>query len=165
VSVDIKQTIAQASLNNLHDITVPERVGFFPMAPGWYVVLLLLLTLLFHFGYSYYKAYKKEQYRRDAKKELETLNDKNRENAIALLALAKKVGITAYGRAVVVPLQGDNWWDFIASHSKAKVDPKLRVLIVTLLYEEDVIFDAATFDAIVLVLLQWIKTHKRISDV
>ena len=47
--VDMNKTIAQASLDNLHDIIVPDGVGFFPPAPGWIVVGLLLLALLFHF--------------------------------------------------------------------------------------------------------------------
>ena len=79
MSVDMNQTIAEASLDNLHDIIVPDAVGFFPLAPGWYFVILLCLTLLFHFGWKSYVRYQKNQYRRDAEKELEALNNKNRE--------------------------------------------------------------------------------------
>ncbi len=165
MSSELNQTIAEASLDNLHDIMVPDAIGFFPLAPGWYILFLLLLTLLFHFGYQHYKAYKREQYRRDAKEELEALNNKNRENIIALLELAKRVGISAYGREVIVPLHGDEWWDFMEEHSKASVSPELRVSIKKLLYKEGVAFDENVFDAVFLMLSQWVKTHKVVLHV
>jgi len=163
MSVDMNKTIAEASLDNLNDIIVPDIVGFFPLAPGWYMVLLLMMALLFHFAYQRHKAYEKEQYRRDAEEELEALNDKNRENTIALLGLAKRVGIAAYDRENIVQLHGDSWWDFIESHSDASVDPDLRVSIQRLLYEEDVAFDACVFDAVFLMVSQWIETHKVVA--
>ncbi len=160
MSVKMNQTIAEASLDNLHDIIIPPAIGFFPLAPGWYIVLLLLLSLLFHFGYRYYQAYKKEQYRRDAQEELEALNDKNRDNTIALLGLAKRVAISAFGRETIATLDGDRWWDFMETHSKTSVDSDLRASIERLLYEEDVDFDASVFDAVFLMVSQWIETHK-----
>ena len=68
MSAELNQTIVEASLDNLHDIIVPDAVGFFPLAPGWYIAFLLLLTLLFHFGYQKYKVYESEQYKRDARR-------------------------------------------------------------------------------------------------
>ena len=116
MSADLNQTIAEASLDNLHDIIVPPMVGFFPLAPGWYIVFLLIGALVFHFGYQRYKVYEREQYRRDAEEELEALNDKNRENTIALLSLAKRVGLSVYGRETIATLDGDRWWDFMEGH-------------------------------------------------
>ncbi|KYJ86762.1 hypothetical protein AS592_08005 [Sulfurovum riftiae] len=165
MSAEMNQTITEASLDNLHDIIVPPAVGFFPLAPGWYILFLLLLTLLFHFGYRYYQAYKKEQYRRDAQRELESLNSKNRENTIALLGLAKRVGISAYGRETIAILHGEAWWDFMEAHSKTSVSAALRDSIERLLYEEDVVFDEKVFDAVFLMVSQWIETHKVDADV
>ncbi len=34
MSVKMNQTIAEASLDNLHDIIIPPAIGFFPLAPG-----------------------------------------------------------------------------------------------------------------------------------
>ena len=161
----MNRTIAEASLDNLNDIMVPPLVGFFPLAPGWYMVFLLLVALLFHFAYQRHKAYEKEQYRREAEEELEALNDKNRDNTIVLLGLAKRVGIAAYGREAIVPLNGDAWWDFMEAHSKAMVKTDTRASIEKLLYEEGVAFDACVFDAVFLMVSQWIETHKVLSDV
>jgi hypothetical protein len=134
-------------------------------APGWYIVLLLLLTLLFHFGYKQYKLYEKERYRRDAQRELEALKDKNRENTIALLGLAKRVGLSAYGRERIALLNGDSWWDFMEVHSKARIDADTRASIEKLLYEEELNFDASVFDTVFSLVSQWIKTHKAAEHV
>jgi len=165
MSVELNQTIAEASLDKLNDIIVPPLVGFFPLAPGWYIVFLLIVALLFHFAYQRYETYKKEQYRRDAEEELEALNDKNRENTIALLSLAKRVGISAYGREAIVPLNGDAWWDFMEEHSNATVNSDTRASIEKLLYEEDIAFDVCVFDTVFLMVSQWIETHKVVPHV
>lgn len=165
MSAELNQTLAKASLDHLHDIIAPDAVGFFPLAPGWYILIALFLSLLFHFGYQKYKIYEREQYKRDAEEELEGLNDKNRANTIALLGLAKRVGIAAYGRETIVPLQGEAWWDFIESHSRALVDSDIRGSIERLLYEEGVAFDACVFDAVFLMVSRWIETHKVESHV
>ena len=163
--VDMNQTIADASLNNLHDIMLPDAVGFFPLAPGWYIVLLLFLSLLFHLAYTRYKQYKADQYKRDALVELDQFQVKSKENTITLLLLAKRVGISAYGRDTIAKLHEDAWWDFIERHSQAKVDAALRKEIQTLLYKEDNTFDESAFDAVLSFVTQWITSHKVEKDV
>ena len=59
MSVDMNKTIAEASLDNFHYIIVPDAVGYFPPAPGWYVLALLALALLFHLLYKLMPSIKK----------------------------------------------------------------------------------------------------------
>ena len=165
MSVDMNKTIAEASLNNLHDIMLPEAVGFFPLAPGWYILLLLFLTLLFHFALKGYRSYKKEQYRRDAFEVLAGLQQKNRENTKALLSLAKRVGLSAYGRENIAILNGDDWWDFMEEHSQAKVGSTLRKEIQIFLYQDAATFSESTFDAVLDFVTEWITTHKVVTYV
>jgi len=165
MSVELNKTIAEASLSNLHDIILPEAVGLFPLAEGWYILLLLFLTLLFHFALKQYGIYQKEQYRREAFKELIELQQKNRENFMALLSLAKRVGLSAYGRANIAILDGDDWWDFMEEHSQAKVGSALRQEIQTLLYQDTVTLNESTFDAVLNFVTEWIATHRVVKDV
>ena len=165
MSVEMNKTIAEASLDNLHDIVLPEAVGLFPLAPGWYILLLLFLTLLFHFALKDYRNYKKEQYRRDAFEVLAGLEQKNRANTLALLSLAKRVGLSAYGREDIAILNGDDWWDFIEEHSQAKVGSALRKEIQILLYQDAATFSESTFDAVLGFVTEWIATHKVVKHV
>jgi len=163
--VDMNKTIAEASLDNLHDIIVPDAIGFFPPAPGWYIVGLLLLTLLFHWSIQGYKKYQKSQYKRDALKELETYNQSNKEEVIMLLSLAKRVGIVAFGRPNIAKLSDDSWWDFMEQHSKAKVPSALRITLSKCLYDASYIMDSGLYEQTKTMVTVWIKTHKENKDV
>jgi len=162
--VDMNRTLAEASLDNLHDIIVPEPVGLFPLAPGWIVLILFLLTLLFHFGWQRYLAYRKKQYRREALDELQTLKEPGREHTLALLSLAKRTGISAYGRKSVATLSDDAWWDFMQSESKVEVSDTLREVLTKFLYNDQDL-DNKAYQTLFAVVESWIKTHKRLSDV
>jgi len=165
MSAELNQTIEAASLDNLHDIIAPDAIGFFPLAPGWYIVLLLFLTLLFHLAWKRYKLYKKEQYKRDALAELSGLREQSKMNSIRLLSLAKRVAISAYERENIAKLSEDAWWDFMQTHSKAKISTELRKNIHTLLYEEDANVYDNLHAHVLNVVSEWIKTHKVLSDV
>jgi len=165
MSVDMNQTIAEASLDNLHDIIVPEPIGFFPLAPGWVMVALLLLALFFHFSVHAYKRYKKSLYKREALAELGKYTQESREETLALLALAKRVAIVVYGRVVIAKLTGEEWWDFMEKHSKAKVSKELRIELSHLLYSESYQSSSAEYRAIKKFVTTWIKTHKGSLDV
>jgi len=164
MSVDMNRTMAEASLDNLHDIMVPEPVGLFPLAPGWIVLILLLLTLLFHFGWQRYLVYRKEQYRREALDELQALKESGREHTLALLGLAKRTGISAYCRERVAILSDDAWWDFMQSESRAKIPESLREVLVPFLYS-DKDLDSRSYHTLFTVVETWTKTHKGLSDV
>ena len=163
MSVDMNKTIAEASLDNLHDIIIPEAVGCLPPAPGWYMLGLLLLALLGHFVMNAYKRYKKSLYKREALVEVGRYKEESKEDMIHLLTLAKRVAITAYGREEIAKLSGDSWWDFMEQHSKAKVSKELRVQIAYLLYDRDYDHDSVDYPAIKNFVTLWIKTHK-VSD-
>lgn len=162
---DMNKTIQEASLENLHDIIMPDAVGLFPLSPGWVVILLLLMALLFHFTLQRYKRYKKSQYRREALKELPLYAKEGRVHTIALLSLAKRVGIAAYGRKEVAKLSSNDWWDFMQTHSKAKVNTGLREEIDKLLYDATFTVNIDLHNNIRQCVSLWIKTHRANKDV
>ena len=165
MSVDMNQTLADASLDRMHDIIVPDAVGFFPPAPGWYILLLLSLALLFHVTLQAYRRYRADAYRREALQEISTYSEPNRENVLALLSLAKRVGISAYGREKIASLSDDAWWDFMETHSDTVVDQILRAETRSLLYDVHVPLSDAQFDRLLGTVDVWIKSHREIQNV
>ena len=157
---DMNKTIAEASLDNLHDIIVPDAVGFFPLSSGWIIVLFLALTLLFHFSFLAYKQYQKTLYKREALKELEKESD-----LLTLLSLAKRVGIVAYGRDKIALLSAEAWWDFMQMHSDVKVEQTLRTEIEKCLYDAQYEIDKSMLEKVKIMVTMWIKTHKVGADV
>ena len=114
-------TPAPTSLQNLHDIVVPEPVAWLPPAPGWYAVGLSLLLVLGWFSSNKYLAWKRNQYRREALAEFSELQiqlaEKSRYQQLLpeLPRLVKRTAMAAYGRDLVASLTGDNWLDFLNS--------------------------------------------------
>ncbi len=161
----MNKTIAEASLDNLHDIIIPDAVGYLPPAPGWYVLGLLVLSLLFHFSIGFYKRYKKSLYRREALDELCSYEERGKDETLHLLTLAKRVAITAYGREEIAMLSGDSWWDFMEQHSKAKVSKELRVQIAYLLYDKAYEPNSVDYSSIKEFVTLWINTHKVSNNV
>jgi hypothetical protein len=163
--VDMNETIVQASLDNLHDIIVPEAVGFFPLAPGWIIVILSTFSLFFHFSWKAYKRYKRALYKKEALKELERYTLESKDELVALLSLAKRVAISAYGRTQIAKLSGENWWDFMEQHSQVKVSKELRVELSDLLYDTSKQYDSTQHATIKGLVRLWIRTHKVSRDV
>ena len=158
--VDMNQTIAEASLNNLNDIIVPDAVGFFPLAPGWFIVILLTLALFFHFAFKAYGRYQRTLYKREAMKELESYSTDSRDEILALLTLAKRVGIAAYGRDQIAKLSGESWWDFMEEYSKVKINKGLRSELSDLLYDASKQYENTQYITVKEMVTLWIKTHK-----
>jgi len=158
--VDINKTIAEASLDNLHDIIIPDAIGFLPPAPGWVIFGLLLLALLFHFTLRFYLRYKKSLYRREALTELGRYQGENKEETLQLLSLAKRVAIVAYGREESATLTGESWWNYMEAHSKVKISKELRNEMSKLLYDETYESNSSHYRAIKTFVTLWIKIHK-----
>lgn len=163
--MDMNKTVAEASLDNLHDIIVPEAVGVFPLSPGWYILFILCISILFHFAYKYVKRYKKTLYKREALLELEQITSAEKEDSIGLLSLSKRVAIHVYGRREIAKLSGDSWWDFMQEHSTVKVEQALRQKLEVSLYKDGTTLSHADFNTVADIVKEWIVTHKVAKDV
>ncbi|MHC5110526.1 MAG: DUF4381 domain-containing protein [Planctomycetota bacterium] len=115
-----------ASLDLLHDIVVPPPVGWWPPAPGWYVILFTTLALLLVAVIWVVVRWRANAYRRTAIRELQTLQqdaqDKPPAEVInAVASLVKRVALAAYPRAEVASLSGPEWVAWLNQHGKDAV--------------------------------------------
>ena len=99
----------------LRDLHLPEPIGWWPLAPGWWFLLLLVATAI---GYLMWHAYKKWQHnhaRRFALRELaryeaEYLEHRNPVMLAKQLSALLRRGMLAYApRNVVAGLTGEAW--------------------------------------------------------
>jgi len=128
-------TTDPTSLERLHDIIVPDPVPWWPPAPGWYWVFVLLFVLVFVLVRGIVLRWLHNCYRREALAELaqqETnLADSNqRAAAIATIAeLLKRTALSAFPREAVASLTGSAWLAFLnqtRGRAKALPDDKGR---------------------------------------
>jgi hypothetical protein len=104
----------QELLDNLHDIHLPFIVGWWPPAPGWWVITLCLIFL----SIACWRAYRRHQ--RSLKvqalnelKRLSTSQQPSDQWITSLSALLKRVAISRFGRSSTASLHGQEWLDFL----------------------------------------------------
>lgn len=150
-----------ASLDQMHDIIIPPAVSYWPLAPGWYALGLLVLTYGIYLGLKVWSTYQKNLYRREALEVLSTLNEEDAsKNISTLLGLMKRVGLQHFGREKVAALSEDAWWNFMETHSKVKVKTEVRKLSKTILYSPDAQATVEDVKAVKKMAKVWITTHR-----
>lgn len=130
-------------LAQLKDIHLPEAIGWWPLAPGWYVLIVLICLLITWLGYQ---AYRHARYARPKKQALILLatyqqcyaQEQNAPEACARISeLLRRVALVYYPRKDVASLHGDAWLHFLNQTSKGLDFNTVRELLL------DVPFKAA----------------------
>ena len=100
----------------LKDIHLPEPVSFWPPAPGWIALAVLLPLSIILLSYVY-KRLKQQTVSKSATKLLAGIRSENpadsRQTLVALSALLRRVAISTTGRADVAGLNGAAWLAYL----------------------------------------------------
>jgi hypothetical protein len=110
-------TTAADPLAGLRDIHLPQPVGLWPLAPGWWMLAgVLVLTVL---GVRLWSRRRRRSLARHALRELDRLaaapgTDDVQRLATAISALLRRVALLRFGRARVAALHGRAWQDFLS---------------------------------------------------
>lgn len=103
----------------LRDLHLPEQIGWWPLAPGWWFVLLVVATLV---GYGIWRAYKRRQrnaprryaLRALARYEREYLKHRNPVTLGKQLSELLRRGMLAYAqRDEVAGVTGEAWLEWL----------------------------------------------------
>lgn len=154
------QTTTATSLDLMHDIVVPPAVSFWPLAPGWIALILILVTYMLHLALKLWANYRVNVYRREALHELFALaKAEGTEEIERLLMLMKRVGLQHFGREKVASLGDAHWWEFVEAHSRVKIEKSLRLLSQEVLYSPDIKVDTESVEKMRTLTKLWINTH------
>jgi len=113
-------------LVNLKDIHLPPPVSFWPPAPGWWILALLLTSSLFICSVYLYRKHKKRKPRIEALrilKDLEILYQNSQDEVVSLRNLSnllRRSALTFYDKDAVASLQGSSWLEFLDKTGKTK---------------------------------------------
>jgi hypothetical protein len=105
----------QDPLAQLHPLREPQLIGWWPLAPGWWLLLALLLLVLAVTAYWLWRRYQKRAYRRQAERQLAALLSayKDGDDRTAFVAsvnrLLKATALVAYPRRTVAAASGEQW--------------------------------------------------------
>jgi len=112
------QPPAENPLDQLRDIHLPEPIDQFPYAPGWWILLAIILMGVGYYLYRVYKYQRAIQLLKPAKAEiaeLRTLKDNqlNAHSIAKLSALLKRICLIYFPRNLVASLNGKTWLEFL----------------------------------------------------
>ena len=118
--MDSEELLAQ-----LADIHLPEPIGLWPPAPGWWVLALALMVLAVYAARKYLRYYRLQQVCNHALAELErcyqALADCPEQNLAAcklryineVNSVLRRVALVHYPQSAIASLDGSAWVDFI----------------------------------------------------
>ncbi len=146
--------------DQLHDIILPDPIGWWPLAASIWVMLIIILGILIGLAAYFWHRYQQHSYRRmaiaDLKKQAET--NKDTELLQQLNATLKQVAITTYGRHQVASLTDEAWLDFLASKAQFVPQPT-NIKQLVHYYAADTQLSAAERQRLIHYTEQWIKEH------
>ncbi len=141
-----------ASLDQLHDILVPASVPWWPPAPGWYVVLGIVLVLMVILLIRALRHRLRNAYRHEALAALRM----SRLSAVELATLLKRVALTAYPREQVASLTGQAWLDWLAQTSGLPIPSGVADTLTSGVYST---VNTRDTDALSEFVARWIRCH------
>ena len=152
-----------AALRPLHS---PEPVSWWPPAPGWWIVLVLVVAFII----LVYRYMKRVAPRRAALHELKQLK-KNMDNTAQPVAivnqLLKRYALACWSVKEVASLTGESWLEFLdANGGDGKFSGGLGQLLLTGSYQNERA-DADQLTELIALAIHWIKinTPQKKTDV
>jgi hypothetical protein len=100
------------SLSNLHDLVSLPSIPFWPPAPGWFVLGVLIICGLLWGLWQFIKTWRKNAYRREALSLLKALPAEPA-SLLQIDELLKRVALSVWPREQVASLSGQDWLQFL----------------------------------------------------
>ena len=156
------------SLDRLHDIIMPAPVPWWPLAPGWYWVLGLLVVMLLAALITGLIRWQHNRYRREALAEL-VCQEVALQNAdlrspalLSLAELLKRTAVTAFPREDVATLTGPKWFEFLDYTARgSRFHDALGAMLENAIYDPRTVdtLDPQRLHSVVEAIRHWIKFH------
>lgn len=111
-------------LSQLKDIQLPDPVPFWPPAPGWLALAVIILLGFIYLLYRFYRVWQKKAAAKSALKQMHNCylkyleTNHHREYACQINILMKRVALGYHHPDEVAGLSGDQWLAFLDATGK-----------------------------------------------
>ena len=172
----MQEELQQVLKQNLKDIHLPPEVGLWPLAPAWWVLLVLILGTLVVTIHKFRQYRAKNRYRNTAAKLLNQsyLEWQDQDNTSQYLhtanSLLRRCVLHATNNADQTPLNGKQnssigatgkaWIGILNSYSKQKLSNKTQSALTVESYQKNPDIDVK---AVHQELAAWINNHKALK--
>lgn len=139
--MDPSKQMQEMLLAELRDIHLPAAISWWPPAPGWWAVAVLLSAVLITGGYAARRYWQANRYRREASEELSGIyarwNDDQQTEQYLVGAgrILRQIAVHICGRQAVSSATGEQWMEALASMSTRPVQETLRSALTQAAYQ------------------------------
>jgi hypothetical protein len=147
-----------ASLDRLHDLALPPEVPWWPLAPGWYVLIALAFATAAWFAFRTWKHWRSNAYRRAALQELKSLD-----TPAAIAELLRRTALAIAPRTVIAELTGPAWPDWLAAQCPEPMPESVRTQLTAGIYQAPSLNPDLT--PLKTYATRWITHHNRQSSI
>ena len=118
-----------ASLSNMRDIVLPPPVSWWPLAPGWWLLGLVVITLAAICTFRWVASYRRAAYRRTARRQLQTAR-----TLMEVEMVLRQTAIAAYPRREIASLTGQTWIHWLSAQSGLNVPDEVGLALTESVY-------------------------------
>lgn len=160
------------ALKGFQQPSVPDSIQWLPLAPGWYLLGLIVVMLAAWKMYEALKKYQANAYRREALSRQQWLNKKLANGELStktylqsLRQLIKATALRAYPRTEVAALSGSDWQVFLNSKiDKACFSDATQKLMDATVYQQQYEPDQQLLKDFSSSVSRWITQHHAIAQ-
>lgn len=149
---------SSTSLDRMHDIVVPTPIPWWPPAPGWYVVIAILVGGLVVSGCLLFQRWRAHAYRRQAVQELAAST-----TVAEVSEVLRRTALVIASRTEVANQVGAKWPDWLAEHAEVTMSERVRGQLTRGAYARRE--DAEDVRELKDYSVRWIKSHPAKSAV
>ena len=172
VNIEDTDSFGNYLIHGIDEITLPEAVSWWPTAPGWKALAIIIVILLLFLCVRWIKRWWRNRYRREALRQLQQVQHhagKQLQEVVAILPYYLKVtALQAYPRQAVASLSGDNWLAFLdKQYSGAAFSEGIgrKLLAVAYLPQDQWQLSEKDSEALISMSRSWISKHREARDV
>ena len=142
-----------ASLENLQDIVTPPPVSWWPLAPGWWMLLAAVLVVAGMIAFRLWRSWRVNAYRRAALRALQMAT-----TVPEIAEILKRTALAAYPRAEVASLTGRAWSRWLGQTVGEPVPDQIGEALGRGIFAEANNVDVAKVARFA---ASWIRCHRR----
>ena len=172
VNIEGTDSFGNYLIHGIDEIILPDAVSWWPTAPGWKVLAIIIVILLLFICVRWMKRWWRNRYRREALRQLMQVQQhagKQLQEVVAVLPYYLKVtALQAYPRQDVASLSGEHWLAFLdKQYSGAVFSDGIgrKLLAVAYLPQEQWQLSERDSEALISMSRLWISKHREAADV
>lgn len=169
MTVENTDSFGNYLIHGIDEVIVPDAIGWWPSAPGWQVLGVILSLLLVARVARWAKLWWRNRYRREALRQLDEIQKRagsNRQQVVAVLPhFIKVTALQAYPRRDVAGLSGVDWLAFLDAHYSGpsfSMGVGKELLSVAYLPQGQWQLDDQQSKKLINMTRQWIATHQEV---